>query len=248
MRLLAKTALAALTVYSLPGAGLYEQALERALRHEFPQAEYLVLDIATGSLISSSWNDPDRPVSLGSLVKPLLLHSARYPLQKFTCDGAKCWLRRGHGQLGPIEALAQSCNSYFLQLAPEVTVAAAEMGLPPPPVAASPGTLIGLGRSWPIAPLALLRAYPRLAEHHEIAAGLRLAASHGTASAIGMNVMAKTGTAPCAHGKSRGDGYIIALYPAVRPRIAILVREHGITGARSAILAGKLLRAIHRGS
>jgi cell division protein FtsI/penicillin-binding protein 2 len=200
-------------------------------------------------------------------VKPFtaLAYSGAFP--EFVCKGAasRCWLAHGHGRLRFREALAQSCNAYFLNLghgtAPGVlAVVAAKFGIAAPQVD-SAETRIGLGDGWRISPLALVHAYAELASRageprvSEILAGLELAARSGTASAIGRGALAKTGTAPCAgmgaaHHKyatryatsHATDGFTMALGPADSPRIALLVRVHGVTGAEAAKSAALILR------
>jgi cell division protein FtsI/penicillin-binding protein 2 len=110
-----------------------------------------------------------------------------------------------------------------------------------------------LGKDWEISPLALARAYceltSRSAERRvaEILAGLKIAAESGTASAIGSGALAKTGTAPCvAKRKHKGDGFTIVLAPADAPRIAILVRVHGVPGAEAAKSAAVILKRNYR--
>ena len=88
----------------------------------------------------------------------------------------------------------------------------------------------------------------------EIVSGLTLAAASGTAAGVGGSrgqgdMLAKTGTAPCSHrgreaglGPSNGDGYVIVLYPADRPRRTLLLQAHGLTGRQAANIAGKMLR------
>jgi cell division protein FtsI/penicillin-binding protein 2 len=216
---------------------------------------YIVVDVRTRQVVKQDWPDADRPIPVGSLVKPFtaLASSGHFP--EFVCHGAvdRCWLAKGHGPMRFRDALANSCNAYFLQLARDVdanslAVVAAKVGIPPPDVE-TPEARIGLGRDWQISPLALTRAYceltarsaePRVAE---ILAGLKQAAESGTASAIGRGSLAKTGTAPCvAKRKHVGDGFTIVLDPAEAPRIAILVRVHGVPGAEAAKSAALILR------
>ncbi len=72
---------------------------------------------------------------------------------------------------------------------------------------------------------------------------MKLAAESGTASAIGRNALAKTGTAPCvAKRKHVGDGFTIVL----DSRMAMLVRVHGVPGAEAAKSAALLLRQERR--
>jgi cell division protein FtsI/penicillin-binding protein 2 len=215
---------------------------------------YIVVDVRTRQVVKQDWPDTDKPIPVGSLVKPFTALSSSGPFPEFDCKGAveQCWLATGHGRIGFRDALAHSCNSYFLQLARDVdadllAVVAAKFGIPPPD-ADTPEAKIGLGHSWQISPLALTRAYCELTERAaeprvaEILAAMKLAAVSGTASAIGRGALAKTGTAPCvAKRKHKGDGFTIVLAPADAPRIAILVRVHGVPGAEAAKSAALLL-------
>jgi len=217
---------------------------------------YIVVDVKTRQVVDQDWPDAEKPIPVGSLVKPFTALASCGEFPEWICHGAvdRCWLAKGHGAVGFREALAHSCNSYFLQLAKGVdastlAVVAAKFGIPPPD-ADTPEARIGLGTDWRISPLALTRAYceltaraaePRVAE---ILAGLKLAAESGTASAIGAGALAKTGTAPCvALRKHKGDGFTIVLAPADAPRFAVLVRVHGVPGAEAAKSAAIILSA-----
>jgi cell division protein FtsI/penicillin-binding protein 2 len=219
------------------------------------EVNYIVLDIRTRQIIKQDWPDADQPIPVGSLVKPFTALAAGGPFPELLCNGAsdRCWRAKGHGRIGFQDALANSCNAYFLQFARDVdahslAVVAAKFGIPPPD-AETPEARIGLGRDWQISPLALTRAYceltvrstePRVAE---ILAGLKLAAESGTASAIGHGALAKTGTAPCvAQRRHKGDGFTIVLAPSDAPRLAILVRVHGVPGAEAAKSAAIIFR------
>ena len=73
--------------------------------------------------------------------------------------------------------------------------------------------------------------------------GMRLSARSGTAKALHLDALAKTGTAPCSHTpKAAGDGFTVVLYPAVQPRVALLVRLHGRPGSHAAKEAASLLQ------
>jgi cell division protein FtsI/penicillin-binding protein 2 len=217
-------------------------------------ANYLIVDVRTRQIVKQDWPNVDIPIPVGSLVKPFTALAASGPFPEFTCKGTidRCWLAKGHGRLGFRDAVANSCNAYFLQLARGVdehslAVVAAKFGIPPPDLETAEAR-IGLGRDWQISPLALTRAYceltsrsiePRVAE---ILAGMKQAAETGTASQIGDDAMAKTGTAPClAQRKHKGDGFTIVLAPSSAPRLAILVRVHGVPGAEAAKFAAVLL-------
>jgi cell division protein FtsI/penicillin-binding protein 2 len=215
---------------------------------------YLIVDVRTRQIIKQDWLAADKPIPVGSLVKPFAALAANGPFPEFLCQGSadRCWLAAGHGRIGFRDALSKSCNAYFLQLARNVdahslAVVAAKFGIPPPDLE-TPEARIGLGSDWQISPIALTRAYceltarsvePRVAE---ILAGLKLAAESGTASAVGRGALAKTGTAPCvAQRRHKGDGFTIVLEPADAPRIAILVRVHGVPGAEAAKSAAVIL-------
>lgn len=216
---------------------------------------YVVIDIRTRQIVKQDWPGADQPIPVGSLVKPFTALASNGPFPEFGCNGTadRCWLAKGHGRLGFRDALANSCNAYFLQLARDVdqhslAVVAAKFGIPTPD-AETPEARIGLGREWQISPLALARAYCELASRAteprvaEILAGMKLAAESGTASVIGRGALAKTGTAPCiAERKHKGDGFTIVLSPADAPRVAILVRVHGVPGAEAAKSAAMLLQ------
>lgn len=237
----------------LAAATLYEQSLGRALESAVtqPDVSYLVLDVPARRLIAARWESPEVPVPVGSLVKPFTAlaygerHGFEYP--EYLCKG--CWLPRGHGRIGIEDAIAHSCNAYFLALAAgDVSGVARRFGIDAPLAGAPPGTLIGLGDGWQVAPLALARAYCDLIERPELRRGMALAARTGTASALGVPALAKTGTAVCAHpGRGPADGYVVALYPAEAPRVAMLVRVHGTTGAQTAAVAGRMLRLMAGG-
>jgi cell division protein FtsI/penicillin-binding protein 2 len=229
---------------------------------------YVAIDVRTRAVIAEHWSSTNGrdanedganvPIPVGSLVKPFtaLAYSGVFP--EFECKGTAsgCWLRHGHGHVRFREALAQSCNAYFLNLAGSVdpatlAVVAAKFGIAAPEVD-SAQTRIGLGEGWQISPLALVRAYAELASRAseprvgEILAGLELAAKSGTASAIGRDAFAKTGTArgmKIGGGDRRyaSEGFTMVLAPVDSPRIALLVRVHGVTGADAAKTARRIL-------
>lgn len=142
--------------------------------------------------------------------------------------------------------------------------------LPPPPNTAIAATLIGLTPDWRIPPLALAEAYAQLALGSapvqeqttvtQLLHGMKLATQPGgTAQRIAVSipggVLAKTGTAPCLPSPqngpciANGDGLAIVLTPARignAPRLLLLVRQRGTTGAQTAELAGRMLAAIAR--
>ena len=255
-----------------PDDTLFGQAMTKLLAERFPgtNLSYLLLDTPTGELLAARWTEHERPAPLGSLVKPFTAlayartHSVRYPA--FTCKGEAggCWHPKGHGRLGMTQAIAYSCNAYFRQLAgqlrPEqVKGVARSFGLPGLRPQAPATALVGLGTEWKVSPLAMARAYGRLARQPgepgaaPLLRGMALSAAEGTGSEVGraldgQPVLVKTGTAPCVHGAAwRSDGYVMILYPAASPRLTLLVRVHSAPGAGAAVTGGQILRTVVKG-
>jgi cell division protein FtsI/penicillin-binding protein 2 len=253
-------------------ASLYNQSVAEIFRKRFnsPSVSYLLMDVPTARLLVARWQDPDRPVPIGSLVKPFTAlayaqsHGFVYP--ELTCHGSAdgCWLARGHGRLGMTEAVGHSCNAYFRKLAElvsseDIQQVALLYGLRPRLTSFSPPALVGLGADLEVSPAEITKAYIELASRGgepgvtELLSGMALSARRGTAGAIqtslpGASALAKTGTAPCVHSpRAPGDGYTIVLYPAGAPRWALLVRVHGVPGARAAQVAGEMLRTLVTG-
>ena len=222
---------------------------------------YLLLDATRKTVIAMDWRAADVPVPAGSLVKPFTaiaygqLHRMRFPV--YECSGAGCWLKTGHGRIGLATAIAHSCNSYFRQLAADVSpadvgVVAERFGLRGPPVDCDRDTLFGAGSAWRLSPLEIARAYAEVAARRaepgvaEVIEGMRLSASIGTAAVVGSVLhspaLAKTGTAPCSHSpRASGDGYAVVVYPGDSPRYVLLVEVHGVAGRQAAETAARLL-------
>ena len=80
--------------------------------------------------------------------------------------------------------------------------------------------------------------------------GMEQSAREGTGAEVDRslavpNALAKTGTAECTHARhAPGDGFTVALAPAQNPKLLIMVRVHGIPGAKAAKTAGQMLRTI----
>lgn len=257
---------------AMHAASLYEQSIARVLERRFSSTavSYLLLDARTGAVVASHWDELARPVPLGSIVKPwtALAYAERHEFQypDFDCNGAAsgCWLPRGHGRIGMTQALAYSCNAYFRALASDVraedvSAVMRRFGVHTTVEGLSAPAMVGIGHEWKMSPEEMVRAYCELARQTneagvgELIRGMALSAQVGTGSAVGRALagaatLVKTGTAPCAHRKSApGDGYVMALYPAESPRLALLVRVHGVPGAHAAIIGGQVLRAAIEG-
>jgi cell division protein FtsI/penicillin-binding protein 2 len=234
-------------------------ALTPLIDRAAPDADYLVIDVRTREVLASRWADAQMPIPLGSLVKPFTALAYHGDFPEYECEGGdRCWLKRGHGRLNFTQALAESCNSYFLQLSHHVDPAdlrriAMKYSIPAPSID-SPETRIGLGTGWQISPLALTRAYAELSLRtgepvvNKILRGLAESARAGTAAAIRPGALAKTGTAPCLSNLHHTtDGYTLVLDPADAPRIALLVRVHNVPGAEAAKTAARILSIIRTG-
>ena len=245
-------ALSLLLLGTLFDQSIFDQAIEKLLERKFPGAaiSYVLLDTSTNAVIAQRWQSVDQPIPAGSLVKPFvaLAATASGEFPTLNCDPKQCWLKRGHGSLDITNAIAQSCNSYFLQLAPRANEEfLSRFGLAAPPQNASPQTWIGLGREWKLSPLSIVRAYSLLASYPEagpIRSGMMQSSQSGTGRAIGRRALVKTGTAACAHRAGQpGDGYVVVITHGY----TLLVQMHGVPGATTAATAGKMLTAILHG-
>ena len=225
---------------------------------------YVLIDAATERVLDARWDDLERPVPVGSLIKPFTAlayadtHRFTYPT--FACRGSAdgCWLPAGHGRVGMAEAVALSCNAYFRQLAqrtaPDALVARLQsFGMRADLAAATPAAMVGYGDALKIAPPAVMRGYLELVSRAgqpgvaPLVQGMRASARTGTGRGVGVAIggadaLVKTGTAPCSHvPRATADGYTIVIYPADRPRVVLLMQAHGRTGAETAVFAGERL-------
>ena len=162
--------------------------------------------------------------------------------------------------LSPAEALAYSCNDFFVSLAPRLSrdtlnrtrlaagLAPIAAGMPLAPAIvglAGPRTspralvdvmarLVGAGKDKPVPMSAATRAV--------LLDGLRGAADYGTASALksgGVSALAKTGTILMPSGAALG--LVVALTPADRPTHGMVVAAPGGAGVDAAAIAADLL-------
>jgi SpoIID/LytB domain protein len=158
------------------------------------------------------------------------------------------------------EALAYSCNDYFVSLAPRLTRAAfnavrTRVGLPAVPLEANlPASFVGLDGPR-VPPRALLDVIARLAgvdparpvevapeARRVLLDGLRGAARYGSASPLQarqVSALAKTGTAPMPGGSWLG--LVVALEPADKPTRGVVVVAPGAAGVDAATIAADLL-------
>ena len=248
---------------------LYAQSAALILEREFANSEvsFLLLDVHSGTLLASHWDNANQAIPLGSLVKPFTAlaygeaHQFRYPAHVCRGNAGGCWFPRGHGEIGITTAIADSCNSYFRMLTTNMTSAdvlpaAKRLGLDPPASRLSGADLIGVGNRWLISPLHMAHAYLELnrrrdqAGAREIIAGMAESAHQGTGAEVDRalkhsRALVKTGTAACTHrNHAPGDGFVVALVPADQPKLLLMVRVHGVPGARAAMTAGRMLNRI----
>lgn len=256
---------------SAPSRTLFAQSAVKILERDFPKtdASFLLLDGKSGVLLASHWENFEKTIPLGSLVKPFTAlayasaHHFVYP--KLECKGkaSACWQDRAHGMLDLTSAISVSCNAYFRQLAQSVSYdqlnrIARDFRIEPPDENSESRTFAGLGDRWRISPLHLAQAYIELQRRKdqpgipEILQGMRQSALRGTGMSVGRQLahtkaFVKTGTAPCTHKPwAPADGFTIVLLPADAPEIVLLVREHSVTGATTAELVGKLLHQMEQ--
>lgn len=248
---------------------LFAQASAQALTQDFsdPDISFLLLDARTGELLASRWDRADTPIPMGSLAKPFAAlaygqqHDFQFP--SHICRGSQtgCWRPGGHGDVDLVSAITFSCNSYFRVLtqnlgAADVSSTADRFGIEAPDNNAFGIELAGLGPRWRVSPLRMARAYLQLQGNRnhpavaQILAGMERSAREGTGLEVDRalkagGAMVKTGTAACIHERhAPGDGFAVALAPAVEPRILLMVRVHGVPGSRAARTAGQMLRRI----
>ncbi len=218
----------------------------------------------------------DTPVHPGSIVKTVALvaalerrivtattsHMCRRVAtangQTFTC--AHPDLKR---PLSAAEALAYSCNDFFVSLAPRLprdALNATRMAAGLPPIGADvPMASAILGLAGPrTSPRALIDVMARLAAagkdkpvpmrvetRQVLLEGLRGAAEYGTASAFrdgGVSAIAKTGTVLMPGGAALG--MVVALTPADKPTRAIVVAAPGGAGMDAAGFAVNQIKGI----
>lgn len=229
------------------------------------------VDLASGRLLQSARaSELDVPISPGSIAKVLATLAA---VEAGVIDGDTRLLCPRHVRveghavdcvhpdlghpLSASEALAQSCNGFFVGVAKRLARAAFDRvlvgaGLAPlsPEVPMALG-ILGLegvrasARDWRAA---FARVVSRALEtpdtlaHRTLLEGVRLAATEGTASAFaahGLSALAKTGTAALTAGQV--GGLVVALLPAARPTTAVVGLVAGGSGRDAAALVARAL-------
>ncbi|HUQ87255.1 MAG TPA: SpoIID/LytB domain-containing protein [Vicinamibacterales bacterium] len=217
----------------------------------------------------------DTPVLPGSIVKMVALVAA-LESGVITPDSSHVCRRdaKADGQsvacshpdlkrpLSPAEALAYSCNDFFVSLAPRLSrqaLNATRIAAGLPPIANNtPMASAILGLAGPkTTPRALIDVMARVTASGKdkpvamrpetrsvLLEGLRGAASYGTASsfkAAGVSAIAKTGTILMPSGAALG--LVVAFTPADKPSRAIVVAAPGGAGMDAAAIAARILSA-----
>ncbi|MDH4065953.1 MAG: penicillin-binding transpeptidase domain-containing protein, partial [Acidobacteriota bacterium] len=215
----------------------------------------------------------DTPVLPGSIVKAVTLVAALEAgvigpdtsamcRRVVTVDGMRfvCAHPELRRPLTPAEALAHSCNDFFVSLArrlPRERVNRTRLAAGLPPLGASTPlapSLVGLDGPR-VTPRALVDVLSRLtgvgtdpavpmrpATRAVLVEGLAGAATFGTASAFGargVSAWAKTGTVPMPGGGVAG--LVVALAPAGRPTHGVIVVAPGGAGADAAAIAADVV-------
>jgi cell division protein FtsI/penicillin-binding protein 2 len=262
----AQSSIASSSNSDAPSTSLFLQSARSTLEREFSSRDlsFLLLDARTGNVAASHWDDAEKRIPLGSLVKPFTAlayaetHNSKYPLNICRGKASGCWQSSPHGELDITSAIAFSCNSYFRALTAHMTgedmfPVTKRFDLDAPDADLTGSALMGLGVRWLVSPLRLARAYLELYRRRdqpgvrEVLAGMVQSARVGTGSAIGRamrhsSAMVKTGTAACTHVRpAQADGFVVALVPAGDAQFLLLVRVHGVTGATAAVTAGRML-------
>lgn len=244
------------------------------------QAAALVVDGGGRSRLEARATMLDTPVLPGSIAKVFALAAAAEAGLVRDTDGHLCRrVATADGRrfvcshpdlkrpLSPAEALAYSCNDYFVSLAarlprPVLNEVRRRAGLDPIPDA-SPWATAVLGLGGPATtPRALRKAVARVigvgsapaiplapAARALVRAGMRGAAEYGSANTAGRAVtgrLAKTGTAPMPGGRSLGLAVVFASADAAAD--SAIVAAPGGAGIDAAELAGGLLAGGRRGS
>ena len=240
-----------------------------------PELGALALEWPSGRVLSEQGTRIlDTPVLPGSVAKVFALAAAaerglvtaqtsHMCRRVATADGRRfvCSHPDLKRPLSAVEALAYSCNDFFVELARRLPRAALNdvrrrAGLEA--IAdTTPWASAVVGLAGPsTAPRALLRAVARVAGVGPDAValpaatrallrdGMRGAVEYGSANALGRrraDALAKTGTSPMAGGRSLG--LVVAFAPASAPTRAAVVVAPGGAGIDAADVAGGLLAA-----
>ena len=88
-----------------PSRSLFAQSAVQALNRDFSDSNvsYLLFDAGSDVLLASRWDNEDKPIPMGSLVKPFTAlayaeaHDYRYPTYDCKGEASGCWRAQPHG-------------------------------------------------------------------------------------------------------------------------------------------------------
>lgn len=243
------------------------------------QGALLVLDVSTGKPLARAGTQhaSSRLARPGSAIKPfslltMLEAGAVKPDTRFRCTRAlrlagremDCTHPETGTPLGPVDALAYSCNSFFAQAALRMDAAGFARSLERFGLSAETGGSVRVAETGDllqlqavgeygveVTPLTMAAAYRGLASADSAAlktvmAGLRAAVEYGTAQLArpgDLPVAGKTGTA-MSRGRAWSHGWFCGFAPTAAPKIVVTVfLENGSGGADAAPLARTILEA-----
>lgn len=248
---------------SIPGAGFFIRSLHDPRDRREQRADILDTPVFPGSIVKT--------VALVAALERGIITATSSQMcrrvskadgQTFVCSHPD--LKR---PLTPAEALAYSCNDFFVSLAPRLpreALNATRMAAGLPPIASTtPMATAIVGLAGPkTSPRALIDVMARLAGAGKdppvamkpdtravLLAGLRGAAEYGTASAFktaGISAIAKTGTILMPGGAALG--LVVALTPAEKPVRGIVVAAPGGASLDAAAIAAEIEQERSRGS
>ncbi len=212
---------------------------------------FIVSDVKTDRILYNSNSEfSSRELFPGSLLKPFTILTAGGSDKIFTCtgwsdDSTRCWIREGHGDLNLTQALAYSCNSYFITYLKD-KLEVKEYYLKLSEYLNFSGTFsekdyilesIGLGTSIKTTPLNILRAYNKLYRENPnelstIRQGMKECAYYGTGVLLPeisgiIDLLCKTGTSyrikeDGSLDPTKNTGWFLIMYPAEEPVISLL--------------------------
>ncbi len=235
---------------------------------------FVIVDLQSGATLASAQPEiTERPILPGSVMKVAAVAAALESgaiddrtrivcTRSIVVDGHRltCTHPDLHRAMTASEALTHSCNVYVATIAARLPRAAldrslAALGLPPSsPLASVQASALGL-EGTRVPARALMTAVARVANRATplpwkpatldlMREGLRGAAHHGTAAALGaagIDAMAKTGTVD-AGGLSQG--LVVGVTPASSPTRGFALLASGGAGVDAASLIASRLRAL----
>jgi stage II sporulation protein D len=235
---------------------------------------FVIVDLQSGATLASAQPDiTQRPVLPGSVMKVAAVaaalesgvideHTRIVCTRSIVVDGHRltCTHPDLHRALTPSEALMHSCNVYVATITAKLPRAAldrslAALGLPPSsPSASVQASALGL-EGTRVPARTLMNAVARVANRTSplpwkpgtldvLREGLRGAAQHGTAAALGaagIDALAKTGTVDVG---GLSQGLVVGVTPASHPTRGFALLAAGGAGVDAAGLIATRLRAL----